>query len=436
MTAFDRFDPFEQRISVALEDIAADSPPDYFDDIFGVTARTAQRPRWTFPERWLPMDLTARQPALLSRLPVRPLVLLLVLALLAVVLTAVWIGTKQGPPLPPPFGPADNGQIAFGMEGDLYALDSLTSKPRLLLSAPGEQGGVLNSPNGLLVAYDNYERGVGYVWVANADGSNPRQILDVPFNGLGVSWSPDSTMLALVSDIGAGDHQLWLAPADGSGARPIDTGALEPWDVLWDPQRSGVMLLRAQDGINGRVDLYYIDTTGTALSKINLTEGTNLNGPTWEYSGIAFSPDGNTIAYNLVEALEPPVNRFRAHLMNRDGTNDRAVPAPLATGYSQAWAIFSPDGKWIAMESWVTQPDDTSINQLAIAPADGSAVARWLGPAVPAQSLVKAWSPDSTFILLGVVDVNDAYAVDPETGEATKLPWVIDLPDVQRVSRP
>ena len=36
--------------------------PDYFDDLLGQTARTSQRPAWTFLERWLPMLEIARQP--------------------------------------------------------------------------------------------------------------------------------------------------------------------------------------------------------------------------------------------------------------------------------------------------------------------------------------------------------------------------------------
>ena len=40
MTAFDRFDLLDARVSGALEEIGAASRPDYIDDIFKVTART------------------------------------------------------------------------------------------------------------------------------------------------------------------------------------------------------------------------------------------------------------------------------------------------------------------------------------------------------------------------------------------------------------
>src|SRR5262245_41024323 len=53
MTTIDRFDPFERRISEAINEIAAERRPDYLDSVFQVTARSRQRPRWAFPERWL-----------------------------------------------------------------------------------------------------------------------------------------------------------------------------------------------------------------------------------------------------------------------------------------------------------------------------------------------------------------------------------------------
>ena len=42
MTAFDRFDPFEQRISAAIDAIAAARRPDYLDDVFRQTAHSSQ----------------------------------------------------------------------------------------------------------------------------------------------------------------------------------------------------------------------------------------------------------------------------------------------------------------------------------------------------------------------------------------------------------
>lgn len=83
MTAFDRFDPFERRITEAIDEIAAARRPDYLDDVFRQTARTAQRPRWTFPERWFPVGLITRPSMLAGGVPLRPLLILAIVGLLA-----------------------------------------------------------------------------------------------------------------------------------------------------------------------------------------------------------------------------------------------------------------------------------------------------------------------------------------------------------------
>ncbi len=109
MTAFDGFDLVDARVAGAIEEIAAASRPDYLDDVFQVTARTRQRPRWTFFERWLPMDTAIAGRTGFRRVGMRPLVILLVLVLLAVAAVAVVsVGSRNRSA--PPFGPAANGQ--------------------------------------------------------------------------------------------------------------------------------------------------------------------------------------------------------------------------------------------------------------------------------------------------------------------------------------
>ncbi len=96
MTAFDRFDPFERRISDAIEEIAAARPPDYLTDVYRQTARTSQRPRWTFPERWLPVDAVSSVALVRSRPGRMALVLITLAALIVVGLALVGIS----PPVP------------------------------------------------------------------------------------------------------------------------------------------------------------------------------------------------------------------------------------------------------------------------------------------------------------------------------------------------
>lgn len=438
MTTFDRFDPFERRIGEALDGLAPLRRPEYLDDILQGTARSSQRPRWTFLERWLPVDTTLARPMLFGRaVPMRALIALVALAAL-VASAAVYVGSQHR--VPPPYGLADNGRLVFSMDGDLYVADGLGQTPRLLLAAPDAQQGVVLSPDGRLVAYDNFTGTAGpdagefpYAWVVNLDGSNPRQVLDVPYTYEAFEWAPDSRSMVLVTKVGPVPH-LYVAPADGSGARDLQFEAFVPWGATWDPARAGVLLVRGQDRDSKLTDLYYVNTDGAVLQAFGL-QPLNLNGAPYELSGAVFSPDGQTIAYNAIVAEEPPVNRFRARLLNRDGTNDREIPAPFATNFSQAWPAFSPDGKWVLLSSWQTMANGSVVHRLAIAPADGSAAARLIGPVVDSENQLKTWSPDGTRILLCACDGSELYSVDPITGDSERIAWSADLPGWQRLAR-
>ena len=127
-------DRFERRLPEILDEIALPQVPDYTDDILDQTARLRQRPGWTLPERWLPMDLTAA-PARIGRVPWRTVgVLALLLLALAVAIVVVGSRTRQVNPF---FGPAANGSIIYDLEGDIYVTDALGAPGRLLIGAKG-----------------------------------------------------------------------------------------------------------------------------------------------------------------------------------------------------------------------------------------------------------------------------------------------------------
>ena len=72
MTAEQRL---ERDLPSILDEIVMGPYPDYIDDVLSTTARGRQRPGWTFPERWLPVEITTtRVPQ--TRLPWRQLLIL------------------------------------------------------------------------------------------------------------------------------------------------------------------------------------------------------------------------------------------------------------------------------------------------------------------------------------------------------------------------
>ena len=116
-------------------DRAAPRTPDYLDDLLRQTARTRQRPAWTFPERWLPMVAIrpVRPPS--PRFPVR------IVGDSSPSCSSPWSWARarvagSQPHLPAPFGLARNGRVAYAAGGDIYTADPRPGAAKAVVTGP------------------------------------------------------------------------------------------------------------------------------------------------------------------------------------------------------------------------------------------------------------------------------------------------------------
>ena len=78
------------------------------------------------------------------------------------------------------------------------------------------------SPDGRRLAFASGRSGKTQIWVAAADGSNPRQLTNNVRHWPGSpSWSPDGRSIAFDSGEFDGQTRIWIIDADGGTARPI-----------------------------------------------------------------------------------------------------------------------------------------------------------------------------------------------------------------------
>ena len=127
------YDDLDRRLTARLDDRAAPRAPEGLSD--AITERvdgTAQRPAWATTERWIPMETRAQFGAVPRAVTVLALLALLTL----VVATAIAIGANNPPKLPPPFGPAGNGLIAYVSDGDLWMVAPDGTEPQQITSGP------------------------------------------------------------------------------------------------------------------------------------------------------------------------------------------------------------------------------------------------------------------------------------------------------------
>lgn len=411
MTTVDRFDPLERRITDAIDEIAATRTPDYLTDVLRQTARTSQRPRWSFPERWMPVDTARSRPIFGRPVPLRTIAVLLVLALLTAAVSLYVIGSSR---LDPAFGPAGNGLLAYTVENDLYVLEQ-GGTPRLLASGVGM--GPMWSRDGSLMATVRAIRADTHIIASpTAQSGDPDfcsgalrtcvdEIVITDLSGRSMvaatvehpswllDWSPDGRHLLVEAREDGGSccvQLLTLVAADG--APPETIGPMfGGFNASFTASTSAPIVYLAQSG-EARVELRAADHNGQLLGVIATTTIDTTAG-----NAITFtvSPNGSRIVFGTDTALS---------VLRIDGTLERSLP--FAAVYS---ARYSPDGRWLLI-------DGTPDGAMLVA-GDGSTRP---APVVTDQSLdLCQWAPDGSLLLCQ--DAQSAlWLVDLERRSATQ----------------
>jgi Tol biopolymer transport system component len=153
---------------------------------------------------------------------------------------------------------------------------------------------------------------------------------------LAASHSPDSRYLAY-SRVTAppdrpGEHDVWVAGADGTDPRPLIAPAT-PWDrgtLPWSPDGSSLAVYGSVGNLSG---LVVVPLTGEPSL---ISPGEILGWP----SDIDWSPEGNRLAYTAEGT--PGSNVPEVFLINRDGTGRRLLNRPNHAGGGPHWLPQQP----------------------------------------------------------------------------------------------
>jgi Tol biopolymer transport system component len=414
----------ERDLSFHLGDIAMGPYPEYIDDVLSITAHRRQRPRWTFPERWLPVDI-ATTPVPTTGMPRRRLG---VLALLGVLLAALLgaalfasVGTRQQAVPAPLFGPAANGALISASDGDILTTDPVTGKTTPLVSGPERDSAPVWSRDGTRIAFT---RDAGLLFVARADGSGLVQITPEFMSGLTeVSFSPDGRSVVALAPKG-GEADIIVASSDGTQpVRAFSAGAtLGDGPPQYHPDGTEILFI----GRNPGAEVRSVLALDPASSNVRILVAP---APDFDIWGAAWSPDGTKIAYGTHNATAGGLTT-RTHVVNADGTGDVAVdthPDSFADG-PVAW---SNDGTRLIITRFYGGED---VTRSVVVPVDrsGTGVEIACAPGVVNDACATdwSWSPDDT-VLRG-----PHLLADPLTGDIRTPPWTAtDVHDWQRLAR-
>lgn len=372
-------------------------------------------------------DITGRS-AFAPRMPWRTIVLALLLVALVIAGTVAFIGALQ-PKLPPPFGVAGNGLIAFEQAGDIVTVDPATAAMRVLVGGPERDGAPVYSNDGTKIAFER-DLGPGgrAVFVVKADGSGPIRVTPNPVDDL-LDWtfSPDGRAL-LVTAMVDGRPQIFAVASDASGQpRTLDVRLPASADQAEAPR------YRPTDSSQVLVTEWLPGARTRSLSLVDLDAGTTrtLVAPSAssDIFGASWSPNGEWISYGKFDTNADTITA-RAHVMAADGTGDREVDTLPGTLYAAGPMAWSNDSTRMVLVRGF--PPDGSIVRTVVVPIDGTGASLELVcPTSEVASCGEGWSwaPDDRSLLGGIEgDGTTSHYVtaDPATGRVTETPWTGD----------
>jgi dipeptidyl aminopeptidase/acylaminoacyl peptidase len=416
---------FESDLPALLADLYLTGTPDYRDDVVQRIERTRQRPAWTFPERWLPVELVSQRVPT-TRMPWRQLGVLALIAILLMTFLALYIGTHVTR-VPPPFGVADNGLVAYAKGGDILTVDPKTGTATAIITGPevdarpsfsrdGTKGLFLRRVDGSM---DQFR-----LMAARSDGSNVHVVREASLTASDVvEWSADGNSILVAADnsvvIRYDESGATSTPILEPGARFL-AGEIRPPD--------GAQIL--YESPTPVIDLWIMDADGSNARLVYTPPMQAQN----DIDQVKWSPDGRLIGFKCQQPGD--VNNDRICVMNPDGSQVRIADVHTTGDWTETDFVWSPDSRYIAFNRWHKDPLSFAwqVQPIGLVTvADGTLVD--LGPTPAPEGALFDFSPDGKTILSlpdrlfrstdPAMAAAKPLAIDVATGVATEVSWEV-----------
>ena len=236
---------------------------------------------------------------------------------------------------------------------DIYKMDNRNKNPIQLTQHPERDIRPAWSPNGKWLAFVSDREGTQDVYRMDVDGSNLIRLTNKGTSGK-PAWSPDSQFIAFDSDRDV-NHSIYIMNAEGGQVKQLTDDLPLGAGCTWSPDGKQIAFVAGNFGAES-VDIHTIDIDGKNLKKLTaMGRGIRSGNPAW-------SPDGEWIAYSVVEVDEWPNPANEFNLIFGDSTiyivdskgNDNGKPLEETKGLSSDHVPV-----WTSLHFFSVSPDES-----------------------------------------------------------------------------
>ncbi len=264
----------------------------------------------------------------------------------------------------------DGSTVVFDLLGDIYTLPTAGGAATRIIGGLSFESQPTFSPDGTTIAFLSDRTGVENLWLAAADGSNPRAVSrdektnDRPQIMTSPAWTPDGEYLVVSKARAPDPGTFWLFMYHRDGGTGVRVGSPPPPQPSPDaapgppppppPNRMGAVV-----SPDGRF-IYYAQRTGTftynarfplwQIHRHDRETGDTVQVTNAQGSGMrpVLSPDGTHLVYATrhksatalrIRNLETGAERWLAHPVTRDDQESRASRDTMPR------YAFMPDGR-------------------------------------------------------------------------------------------
>ncbi len=241
---------------------------------------------------------------------------------------------------------------------DIYTIPVVGGDATNITNSEAKEFNVIWRPDGKKIGYLSGISGSVQLWEMNVDGSGAKQISDIEGGISGFQYSPDQSKIFYLKSVKLDENVNDMFPDLPKANARIETDLMyRHWDSWHDYTYNHIFIAGYS---NGKLE-----------AGKDIMAGEKFDSPMKPFGGteqIAWSPDGNTLAYTCKKKVgkEYAVSTNSEIYLYNLKTGKTINFTSGMMGYDQN-PVFSPDGKYLAWESMERDGYEADKNRLFVA---------------------------------------------------------------------